>query len=143
MTTTDQTLVNKALAMTFFSALAGEDIDTLLATLHDDATFLAVPIGGEPETKAQIAESFPHAWASVADRRLTLTSVFATADMARLEYTNSGALVRDPQRYDARLSLAGKPFDIMACMVLHMRSGKIDRCHEYFDLAMTNAATNS
>jgi ketosteroid isomerase-like protein len=109
------------------------DITTILQQIRH-ATFIVATgttINGKDELKAGAQN---HRVASP-DRVKKLVNLFATDELACLEYTSGGTLEAQANFGDIAIKPTGKKYELQCCFVFHFRpDGKIDLVREYFDM---------
>ena len=128
---------NLALIQKFSEGFSIPDVDLFIEGMDEQVEWVLVPTGEIIRGKQEIASSTPKTWEMISDRKVKLVSVFATEDWGCFEYIASGTITKHPPRYPVDLPLVGRTFEIAACIVFHLTSGKIDLIREYFDLGTT------
>lgn len=118
---------NKALAYQLFARFTAGDIDGVLATMTDDATWL---IAGKPErlrtagehSKERIAGLFRAMLAQLSDGlKMTVKSAIAQGDRVALEVESQGELRN------------GRQYRQCYHFLMEFRAGKICAVREYLD----------
>jgi ketosteroid isomerase-like protein len=118
----------------YFDALFTEDLSTILDMLDENIEWLIVPTGDTLRGKAEIARLAPNHWAASPDRIKTLLNLFADEEYASLEYRTAGILTNKADFPSMTFEATGQKYDFLCCFVFHIKNGKIDRVHEYFDI---------
>ena len=81
-------------------------------------------------------------WAASPNRIKKLVNLFASEDLACLEYVTSGTLTKQADFPSIKISPTGKKYEFMCCFVFHITNGKIDRVHEYLDMETVKRQLN-
>ena len=118
----------------YFDALFTKDMNPMLELFDQDIEWLIVPTGDTIKGKDQIAKLAANHWAASPGRIKTLVNLFANEEYASLEYRTSGTLTNQADFPSIKFEPTGKKYDFLCCFVFHIKNGKIDRVHEYFDL---------
>ena len=122
----------------YFDALFTKDMNPMLELFDQDIEWLIVPTGDTIKGKDQIAKLAANHWAASPGRIKTLVNLFANEEYASLEYRTSGTLTNQADFPSIKFEPTGKKYDFLCCFVFHIKNGKIDRVHEYFDLETLN-----
>jgi ketosteroid isomerase-like protein len=125
---------NLQMMRTYFDALFGKNLKPILDMLDENIEWLIVPTGDTLKGKEQIAKLAPNHWAASPDRIKTLVNVFANEEFASLEYRTAGTLTTQADFPSIEFEPTGKKYEFLCCFVFHIKNGKIDRVHEYFDM---------
>jgi ketosteroid isomerase-like protein len=118
----------------YFDALFGKNLKPILDMLDEHIEWLIVPTGDTLKGKDEIARLAPNHWAASPDRVKTLVNLFANEEYASLEYRTSGTLTNQADFPSIKFEPTGKKYEFLCCFVFHIKNGKIDRVHEYFDM---------
>jgi ketosteroid isomerase-like protein len=103
-------------------------------TVDQDIEWLIVPTGDTIKGKDQIVKLAANHWAASPGRVKTLVNLFANEEYASLEYRTSGTLTNQADFPSIQFEPTGKKYDFLCSFVFHIRNGRIDRVHEYFDM---------
>jgi ketosteroid isomerase-like protein len=125
---------NLQMMRTYFDALFGKNLKPILDMLDENIERLIVPTGDTLKGKEQIAKLAPNHLAASPDRIKTLVNVFANEEFASLEYRTAGTLTNQADFPSIEFEPTGKKYEFLCCFVFHIKNGKIDRVHEYFDM---------
>jgi ketosteroid isomerase-like protein len=125
---------NLQMMQTYFDALFGKNLKPILDMLDESIEWLIVPTGDTLKGKDEIARLAPNHWAASPDRIKTLVNLFANEEYASLEYRTSGTLTNQADFPSIKFEPTGKKYEFLCCFVFHIKNGKIDRVHEYFDM---------
>jgi ketosteroid isomerase-like protein len=125
---------NLQMMQTYFDALFGKNLKPILDMLDENIEWLIVPTGDTLKGKDEIARLAPNHWAASPDRIKTLVNLFANEEYASLEYRTSGTLTNQADFPSIKFEPTGKKYEFLCCFVFHIKNGKIDRVHEYFDM---------
>ena len=132
--TTKSSRDNLLMMHAYFDALFTKDQNKFLDMIDENIEWLIVPTGDTLRGKAAIAKMAPNHWAASPDRIKTLVNLFAGEDYASLEYRTSGTLTNEADFPSMKFEPTGQKYDFLCCFVFHIKNGKIDRVHEYFDI---------
>lgn len=61
-------------------------------------------------------------------------NLFANEEYASLEYRTAGTMTNQADFPSITIQPTGKRYDFLCCFVFHIKNGKIDHVHEYFDM---------
>jgi steroid delta-isomerase-like uncharacterized protein len=134
---------NLALMRRYFDLLYTKDLDAMLELVDDDIQWLVVPTGDVISGKASLAELAANHWGASPDRTKQLLNLFATEDYACMEYTSGGTLTGEVDFRSIKIPPSGRTYEIQCCFVFHVKEGRIDRVHEYFDMDTVKRLTRS
>jgi ketosteroid isomerase-like protein len=109
-------------------------MNPMLELFDQDVEWLIVPTGDTIKGKAEIAKLAANHWAASPGRIKTLVNLFANEEYASLEYRTSGTLTNQADFPSIKFEPTGKKYEFLCCFVFHIKNGKIDRVHEYFDI---------
>jgi steroid delta-isomerase-like uncharacterized protein len=118
----------------YFDALFTKDMSPMLELFEQDIEWLIVPTGDTIKGKDEIAKLAANHWAASPGRIKTLVNLFANEEYGSLEYRTSGTLTNQADFPSVKFEPTGQKYDFLCCFVFHIRNGKIDRVHEYFDM---------
>jgi len=129
-----------ALPVTFIRAFSDtfltDDIDEFMQLIDQDCGWVIMATGetfrGAGEGR-QLAERSVAARKHTKDVHMDFTNLFSTEDQMCLEYAHR-AIVTEQWPSASNRPPAGTKVDIKICLVCHVKDGKFDRIHEYFDL---------
>jgi ketosteroid isomerase-like protein len=66
-------------------------------------------------------------------------NLFANEEYASLEYRTAGTMTNQADFPSITIQPTGKRYDFLCCFVFHIKNGKIDHVHEYFDMETAKA----
>jgi steroid delta-isomerase-like uncharacterized protein len=118
----------------YFDALFTKDMSPILELFDQDIEWLIVPTGDTIKGKDEIAKLAANHWAASPGRIKALVNLFANEECASLEYRTSGMLTNRADFPSVTFEPTGQNYDFLCCFVFHIKNGKIDRVHEYFDM---------
>jgi steroid delta-isomerase-like uncharacterized protein len=118
----------------YFDALFTKDMSPMFELFDQDIEWLIVPTGDTIKGKDEIAKLAANHWAASPGRIKTLVNLFANEEYGSLEYRTSGTLTNQADFPSVKFEPTGQKYDFLCCFVFHIRNGKIDRVHEYFDM---------
>jgi ketosteroid isomerase-like protein len=113
-----------------------DDIDGFMQLIDSDCEWVIMATGetfrGEGSVR-QLAERSVAARKHTQDVHMDFTNLFSSEDQMCLEYAHRGIIT---EKWPSSLQAppVGTLFDIKICLVCHVKDGKFDRIHEYFDL---------
>jgi ketosteroid isomerase-like protein len=106
----------------------------MLELFDQDIEWLIVPTGDTIKGKDEMAKLAANHWAASPGRIKTHVNLFANEEYGSLEYRTSGTLTNQADFPSVKFEPTGQKYDFLCCFVFHIRNGKIDRVHEYFDM---------
>jgi len=110
---------------------SSHDMERVASVFTDDCIYEDVALGvvnrGKEELKA-FGNGFIE---GVPDLKVDVTSRFATAEMAAVEWTMSGTHTGDLPGMPA----TGRSFSLRGASVFRIRADRLMRCNDYWDLA--------
>lgn len=132
MTLRETTTLQESLIRAFLA----DDVDGTIQLIAADCEWVIMATGetfrGTDEVR-QLAERSVAARKHTPDMHMDFTNRFASEDQMCIEYAHRGVVTeRWPSSHDR--PPVGTSFDIKICLVCHVKDGKIDWIHEYFDL---------
>jgi steroid delta-isomerase-like uncharacterized protein len=125
---------NLQMMHTYFDALFTTDMNPMLELFDQDIEWLIVPTGDTIKGKDEIAKLAANHWAASPGRIKTLVNLFASEEFACLEYRTGGTLTNQADFPSIKFEPSGQKYDFLCCFAFHIKNGKIDRVHEYFDM---------
>ena len=132
---------NLALMRRYFDLLFTQNMDQLLALIADDIEWRVIPTGDVFTNKDEFERLARNHWSASPDRTKKLVSLFASDEYACLEYITGGTLTGRADFQTISFEPTGRHYEFQCCFVFHLRDGKIDRVHEYFDLDTARRVT--
>jgi ketosteroid isomerase-like protein len=118
----------------YFDMLFTKDLNPMLDMFDQDIEWLIVPTGDTIKGKDEIVKLAANYWAASPGRVKTLVNLFASEEYASLEYRTAGMLTNQADFPSIKFEPTGKRYDFLCSFVFHIKNGKIDRVHEYFDM---------
>ena len=118
----------------YFDALFTKDMNPMLDMFDQDIEWLIVPTGDTIKGKHELAKLAANHWAASPGRIKTLVNLFASEEYACLEYRTGGTLTNQADFPSIKIEATGKRYDFQCSFVFHIKNGKIDHVHEYFDM---------
>jgi steroid delta-isomerase-like uncharacterized protein len=120
-----------ALLNEWAAAWSSHDLDRVASLFTDDCVYEDVTMSVVNRGKEQL-KAFGAAFiAALPDLRIELTASFATEDRADMEWLLSGTHLGDLPGIPA----TGKPVSLRGCTICDLRSGRIQRNSDYWDMA--------
>jgi steroid delta-isomerase-like uncharacterized protein len=114
------------------AAWSAHDVPRLLALFTDDVVYEDATFGVVTHGKAELRAFAQGAFAAVPDIRFELSSGFAAARWASMEWTMSGTHQGD----FPGLPATGKPFSgVRGATIIELSAGRIQRNSDYWDAA--------
>jgi len=110
---------------------SSHDVDHLLSLFTDDCLYEDVTFGVANRGKAELRAFADGIFAVFPDFKVELTTRFSAGDWAVMEWTISGTHKGDLPG----MSATNKTFSIRGATIIELRSGKIKRNSDYWDLA--------
>jgi steroid delta-isomerase-like uncharacterized protein len=110
---------------------SAHDVDHLLSLFTDDCIYEDVTFGVVNRGKAELKAFADGIFAAFPDFKIELTARFAAGEWAGMEWIISGTHKGDLPGMRA----TNKGFSIRGATILELRSGKIRRNSDYWDLA--------
>jgi len=110
---------------------SSHDVDHLLSLFTDDCLYEDVTFGVANHGKAELRAFADGIFAVFPDFKVELTTRFSAGDWAVMEWTISGTHKGDLPG----MSATNKTFSIRGATIIELRSGKIKRNSDYWDLA--------
>jgi steroid delta-isomerase-like uncharacterized protein len=125
---------NLALMQRYFDLLFSKELDDMLELIDDDIEWLVVPTGTIIRGKEMFAAGAKQHWGATPDRVKKLVNLFADENFACMEYITGGTLTGRVDFGSVAIPPTGLKYELQVCFVFHLKDGKIDRVHEYFDM---------
>jgi steroid delta-isomerase-like uncharacterized protein len=125
---------NLALMQRYFDLLFSKDMDAMLELIDDHIEWLVVPTGTVISGKQMLAAGAKQHWGATPDRVKKLVNLFAGENYACMEYITEGTLTGRVDFGSVAIPPTGLKYELQVCFVFHLKDGKIDRVHEYFDM---------
>jgi ketosteroid isomerase-like protein len=120
----------------FSDTFLSDDIDGFMKLIDQDCEWVIMATGetfrGTGEVR-QLAERSVAARKHTKDTHMNFTNLFTSEDQMCLEYIHR-FIVTEQWPSSGDRPPAGTKGDVKICLVCHVKDGKFDRIHEYFDL---------
>lgn len=132
---------NLTIMKKYFDLLFTKNLNDILSLIADDIEWTIVATGDVVRGKAKFAEMAKNHWGASPDRVKKLINLFASEDYATIEYTSGGTLTGQVDFGSIKIPASGRKYELQVCFVFHLKNGKIDRVHEYFDMETVKRIT--
>lgn len=140
-TNESQVQANLAIMRKYFDLLFSKELDSLLEIIDDNIEWLIVPTGDVIRGKDKFIEIAKNHWGASPDRVKKLLNLFASKEYACMEYVSGGTLTGTVDFISIKIPPSGLKYELQVCFVFHIKNGKIDRVHEYFDMETVKRIT--
>jgi ketosteroid isomerase-like protein len=133
--------ISPSLLQSFFDTFLSDDIDGIMQLMDPNCEWVIMATGetfrGTDEVR-RLAQRSVAARLHTKETHMEVTNQFTSEDQFCLEYIHH-YIVTDQWPSSGKRPPAGTQGDVKICLVCHVKDGKFDRIHEYFDLGQVTS----